>query len=391
MKILMLAPEPFFQPRGTPISVYFRLKALSAMGHKVDLITYPLGRDKLFPGLKIIRVPRLPGLRRIKIGPSFVKIPLDLMMAALTLARLAWIRYDLVFSHEEAAFFGAFFAKCRRVPHVYDMHSSLPQQLDNFKFTRSDFIKGVFRFLEKFVLKNSASVIVICPDLYKQVERMGFSGKSFLLENFCEFDCRPLSQSEKTRLRSRFAASGQKLVLYTGNFESYQGIDLFLRAAAGVRDLRVIFLLVGGTPEEVREKNRMAGDLGIAGRVHFTGQVPPSRVPHYIEIADVLASPRTEGTNTPLKIYSFLKSGKPTVATDLWTHTQVLDENIAVLGKPEPEKMAAAVTFACFHPEAKNRAEKAAAMAAERYSFSRYKNILAEILRNAGEAGGSSQ
>jgi hypothetical protein len=33
MNILMLAPEPYFQPRGTPISVFFRLKALSAMGH----------------------------------------------------------------------------------------------------------------------------------------------------------------------------------------------------------------------------------------------------------------------------------------------------------------------------------------------------------------------
>ena len=39
MKILMLAPEPFFQPRGTPISVYQRIKALSALGHEVDLAT----------------------------------------------------------------------------------------------------------------------------------------------------------------------------------------------------------------------------------------------------------------------------------------------------------------------------------------------------------------
>lgn len=383
MKILMLAPEPFFQPRGTPISVYFRLKALSAMGHEVDLITYPLGEDTNFPGVHIYRVPRLPGLKRIKIGPSLVKIPLDAIMAAKSLFHLLKKRYDLVFSHEEAAFFGTLFAGFRGIPHIYDMHSSLPQQLDNFEFTRSGFIKRVFQILERYVLKHSASVIVICPDLYAQVKRMGFPAKTFLLENFCEFDCRILSPKEKADLRSRFAAPEQKLVLYTGNFQSYQGIDLFLEAAAEIKDSRVVFLLVGGSPEDVVRKRKKARRLGMEGRVCFTGQVPPACVPHYIEIADILVSPRTAGTNTPLKIYSFLKSGKPTVATNLWTHTQVLDEGIAVLGEPNPKNMGKAIAFACFHPDAGKRATRAAAMAAEKYSFSRYKDILNQVLQNA--------
>jgi hypothetical protein len=45
MKILMIAPEPFFQPRGTPFSEYHRLQALSKLGHEVDFITYPIGED----------------------------------------------------------------------------------------------------------------------------------------------------------------------------------------------------------------------------------------------------------------------------------------------------------------------------------------------------------
>lgn len=379
----MLAPEPFFQPRGTPISVYFRLKALSAMGHRVDLITYPLGEDRSFSGVEIFRAPRLPGLKNIKIGPSLMKIPLDIMMAAQTLRKLFHNPYDVVFSHEEAAFFGALFAGWRKVPHIYDMHSSLPQQLDNFEFTQSGLLKKIFLWLERYVLKHSASVIVICPDLYEKVQEMGFSKKTYLLENFCDFDGRSLSGKEKMDLRRQFALTEQKLVLYAGNFQPYQGIDLFLRAAAGVPDSRVVFLLVGGTPEDVRIKRKMAADLGLEKRIHFTGQVPPSHVPNYIGIADVLVSPRISGTNTPLKIYSFLKSGKPTVATDLKTHTQVLDETIAVLEKPEPEKLGRAITFACFHPHAKQRAERAFAMAAEHYSFSRYRNILDQVLKNA--------
>ena len=59
MKILMLAPEPFFQPRGTPISVYQRIRALSDLGHEVDLVTYHLGEDKVIENLKIVRIPNL--------------------------------------------------------------------------------------------------------------------------------------------------------------------------------------------------------------------------------------------------------------------------------------------------------------------------------------------
>ena len=38
MKSLMIAPQPFFQPRGTPFSVLGRLHALSELGHSVDLV-----------------------------------------------------------------------------------------------------------------------------------------------------------------------------------------------------------------------------------------------------------------------------------------------------------------------------------------------------------------
>jgi len=75
MKILMLAPEPFFQPRGTPFSEYFRIKALSDLGHRVDLITYHLGEDVKINNLKILRIPDLFYIKKIKIGPSWAKIP----------------------------------------------------------------------------------------------------------------------------------------------------------------------------------------------------------------------------------------------------------------------------------------------------------------------------
>src|SRR5436190_18520335 len=49
VRILMIAPEPFFEPRGTPFSEYHRIRALIDLGHTVDLVTYPFGRDVSLP------------------------------------------------------------------------------------------------------------------------------------------------------------------------------------------------------------------------------------------------------------------------------------------------------------------------------------------------------
>ncbi len=213
MKVLMLAPEPFFQPRGTPISVYFRIKALSDLGHQTDLITYPLGRDIPFPGFSIRRVPNLLGLKAVKIGPSWPKIPLDGLMALRAFGALARARYDVVYSHEEAAFFGIALAKLFGVPHLYDMHSSLPQQLTNFQFSASPLLKSIFTGLEDAVLKSSGSVIVICRDLFDYVRSKGFAGKAVFLENFMDFNDfeeAPASPETIARIRRETAPGGEK-------------------------------------------------------------------------------------------------------------------------------------------------------------------------------------
>ena len=56
-------------------------------------------------------------------------------------------RYDAVHSHEEGAAIGLVLAAMLGVPHLYDMHSSLPQQLANFKFSRSRLLRRAVRDL----------------------------------------------------------------------------------------------------------------------------------------------------------------------------------------------------------------------------------------------------
>src|SRR5690242_10736970 len=119
VRILMIAPEPFFEPRGTPFSEFHRIRALTRLGHTVDLATYPFGRDVQIAGLQTFRCVKPPFLSRVRIGPSWAKVPLDLSLA-FTATRLALTRrYDAVHSHEEGGLIGILLARWLRVPHLY--------------------------------------------------------------------------------------------------------------------------------------------------------------------------------------------------------------------------------------------------------------------------------
>src|SRR6476660_6623988 len=179
----MIAPEPFFEPRGTPFSEFHRIRALTALGHHVDLVTYPFGRDVSMPGLRIFRCLQPPFVRSVKIGPSIAKIPLDALLTLAVLRRALRERYDAIHSHEEGGLIGVALAAVLRIPHLYDMHSSLPQQLTNFAFSRSALMRRAFLALERLMITRSRVVIVICPSLEDTVRAIAPQARTVLIEN----------------------------------------------------------------------------------------------------------------------------------------------------------------------------------------------------------------
>jgi glycosyltransferase involved in cell wall biosynthesis len=165
------------------------------------------------------------------------------------------------------------------------------------------------------------------------------------------------------------------VVLYTGTFEPYQGLDLLYAAMRGVIDALpdARLVMVGGEPAQIESARRKVRELGIERAVIFTGQRPFEEVPAYLDAADVLASPRSTGTNTPLKIYQYLRSGRPIVATRLLTHTQVLTDETSFLADPTPRAFAEAVLAALRDPAAaKAVGERARTLAEIKYSDTAY-------------------
>ncbi len=343
MKILMLAPQPFFEPRGTPLSILGRLKALSELGHEVDLLTYHLGRNISMPKVVIYRTPYISFIKAVRIGPSLTKLFLDVLLLTKAFCLLRKGHYDLIHTHEEASFFGILLAKLFRIRHLYDMHSSLPQQLSNFRYTRSRRLIRVFEWLEQRTINSSDAIITICPALDEHVKKVNGHVPHVIIENVAsEWDVEKVSEEEVQKFKAAHSLDGKKVVLYTGNFEPYQGIDLLIASAEQVIRQRkdVMFLLMGGKTEEVQKYQNQVKELGLSAHVHFLGMRPPEEIPQALRLSSILISPRTGGSNTPLKIYAYLQSGKPIVATNLYTNTQVLNPDVAVLVEPNPDGLA---------------------------------------------------
>jgi glycosyltransferase involved in cell wall biosynthesis len=373
----MIAPEPFFEPRGTPFSEYHRIKALLALGHTVDLVTYPFGRDVELPGLRVIRCLRPPFIRHIGIGPSWTKVPLDLTLAASAM-RLAMTRkYDAVHSHEEGGAIGLVLAALLRVPHLYDMHSSLPQQISNFGHGNKRWLARLFSVLERHMVRRSKVVIVICPQLEDVVREVDSTVQPVLIENAPGSGDLPIEGSGERVRASLGLAADAPVVLYTGTFEHYQGLDLLFAAMAialkSVPDAKLV--LAGGQPAQIAAAKAEAARAGLGESVIFAGQRPAEEIPAYLDAATVLVSPRSTGTNTPLKIYQYLRSGRPIVATRLLTHTQVLDDSTSILTDATPEGYAAGIVAAIVDRDRAARvARQARDLAETKYSYEAYLN-----------------
>ncbi len=333
MHILFLAPHPFYQERGTPIAVNLLLKAFSEKGYAVDVVTYHEGFDVEHHNVKFYRTPWIAGINNIRPGFSWKKIICDLLMFFIAINLVRKNKYYLIHSVEESVFFALFFKIFFGIPYVYDMDSSLSQQIiDKRPFLK--YFSSIFRLCESFAVKHSIAVVPVCEALYRSIQTY-CPRRVVVLHDVSLLEGSEGSHSEE--LREKISIPGL-LVMYVGNLEAYQGIDLLLDSFALVlqKTTKADLVIIGGVPQDISTYQKKARELTIEHKVHFLG---PKRIEHlggYLAQADIVVSPRLQGENTPMKLYSYLHSGKALLATNLSTHTQVLNSRVAMLADPTP-------------------------------------------------------
>lgn len=387
-RILVVAPQPFYEDRGTPIAVRQVLQALGELGRSVDLLTFPIGTDISVPGLSIFRSANPFGFRRVPIGLSLRKVILDVPLAWSLRQAIDPARYSCIHAVEEAAFPAAVLARRHGIPLLYDMQSSLPEQLARLDPLNLSSTRHALDALERWLVRRS-SVVVTSAGLAVRVKAMApeVPVREWHFPS-APTDSTPIGVQS---LREELGLSGTgPVVLYSGSFEPYQGLPELIAAIPAVREKvpGVTFVLVGADRANGLVAHQRADHLVAAGALRIIERQPREAMASYLALADVLVSPRAYGGNLPLKVFDYLAAGRPIVATDIPTHRTVLTEERAVLVAPRTEALAAGILSVLADPERAERlATEGRRYAQAHLGWSRFvdsvEDLYAEVERDA--------
>ena len=377
LSILVIAPQPFFQNRGTPIAVRLLVEELARLGHEVHLLVFHEGEEVELDGVSVHRIPALPWIKDIPPSFSWKKLVCDIFLCFKAAALLRRHRFDVLHAVEESAFMAMVLKKVFRVPYIYDMDSSLALQLaDKFVLLRP--VRPLLDFCERQAVRASNGVVAVCRSLEQIAVGYAPDKPVVRLEDISLLD---EGASSGEILRERYGITGP-IMLYVGNLEGYQGIDLLLESfrLSRERGCRGNLVIIGGTEATIAHYRQKAEELRIEDRTVFTGPRPVALLGHFLAQADILLSPRIQGNNTPMKLYSYLDSGKAVLATDLPTHTQVLADDFACLVQPTRESMAAGMTDLLSDPvRCRELGERGRKVARENYSIEAFRRKLSNF------------
>ncbi|MDH3346548.1 MAG: glycosyltransferase [Desulfobulbaceae bacterium] len=377
MNILMLAPQPFYTERGTPMNVRLMCRILGEAGHQVDLLTFPTGSEITLQNVRIIKVPNILGVKGIPVGFSLIKIIYDVLMFFYVTTLCIRKRYQVIHGIEEGGFLAVIFAKIFRTRSIFDMDSSMSEQFAQHKIFKHSCTPAIISVLERWALRSTDLTVTVCEALSKKALSMAPGIEIVQIEDIPLQEEQP-DQAVIHEVEQYLQTKGitdQPFILYTGNLEKYQGIDLLLEAwktlANKYQQLTTNRLvIVGGAAEQIQRYQDICEQLDISQQVVFTGARPAKEMSVWMNKASGLVSPRSEGENTPLKIYTYMASGKPIIATAKKTHTQVLNDTVAILAAPVPLDFAEALAICLFEPQqAAIKGAAAAQLVEEKYSY----------------------
>ena len=324
-------------------------------GHTVDVITLPFGSDPEYPGIKVCRCRPIPFARSVGIGFSLAKLLLDVNLAFRAFALARRNKFDCIHAVEEGAFIGLLLSRLAGVPLVYDMDSVMSHEIARSALRRFPPAGWLIRAAERLAIRNAALVVTISDGMAEYIRRIDPSKDIVIVPDI------PISIEGADANRARVQMpceliANRKIIMYAGSLANYQGLDLLVSAMAGVtaHSPEVVLVIVGGDEKGIKRLAALAKGAGVK-QVLFMGKKPPDQIPDFLSAADVLVSPRRGGLNPPAKIYTYMQSGKPVVATDIPAHTTVLGRDAAVLVEATPEGIAEGILWALAHPEEADR------------------------------------
>lgn len=327
MRIIMIAPTPFFADRGCHTRIYGQISALQRMGYKIKLVTYGLGRE--IDGVETIRCFNFPWYKKLSAGPSVWKIFLLPFIAFKAKKVIRVYKPDIVYAylHEGAcvAKFCSFFQK--EPLYVFDCQGSLSGEIVQHRFVKDgSILYKLFCWLERRI-DGWFPVVTQSENLYMQLKHMGVPESRIInaldaVDTSLFAPCRPdMELVEKYQINV-----SEPRVLFMGLLEEYQGVDLMFEAFQYVcRQIPKVQFIVIGYPN-IEKYQKLAKDLGIAKNVIFVGKIRFEETPRYLSLASVAVAPKISTSEGDGKIYNYMAMQMGVVCFDRQISREIMGD-----------------------------------------------------------------
>lgn len=242
--------------------------------------------------------------------------------------------------HVSAAVTSFMPAKFLKIPFVYEAHSFWIAEIEMLGVKKSPLFYYT-KITENYVLKHCEAVIALSEKMKEEFIKKGVDERRMHLI-YPSVDLRMFNARKAENMPIEDCLPEDLIVMYTGNFWQWQGIDLLLDSIPSVtREVsNVKFVIVGGKPEEIRIKQNKVKK--VRGHVIFLGRQPYNLMPSLMSKADVLVIPRPNSPinwTTPRKMGEYLAMGKPVLATDVGDHKRILIDNKCGIVTPPSSEM----------------------------------------------------
>ncbi|NRB07290.1 MAG: glycosyltransferase [Richelia sp.] len=146
------------------------LRVLSERQENVDVLAYPEGTDIKYEHITLYRANKIPFVTNVQPGFSWKKIAYDFVLFLKAIQLVLRQKYHLIHAVEETVFIALLLKTIFRIPYIYNMDSSLAQQMVE-KYSFLSPLKRIFECFEEIAVKNAEVAIPVCPALASDIAK----------------------------------------------------------------------------------------------------------------------------------------------------------------------------------------------------------------------------
>ncbi len=390
LKILVIAPTPFFADRGTHIRILEEALALEKLGHTITLVTYHIGGDipeGLGSRIDVRRIRRwLFWYHKLEAGPDWQKILLDLLLMKKTFSLARSIRPDIIHGHlHEGALIGFVAQRLlfwQDMKLVTDLHGSLVKEMVSHAYLGQGVLRRFFRFLEERIDRLGEVAVTSSWENTEEVKQIRGGKKTETLLDGVRLEMFQ-GLPERRVLRKRYGVPEDRLVVvYTGALIPNKGIRFLLEAIPLVvaRHANAHFVIAGFPLDGLNGYLKTA-----VFQKHVTVLSPLSyltALPSVLSLADIGVDPKEARVKQASgKLLQYMGAGLPVACFDTQNNREYLGEGGRYAPLVSTEGLAETLSDMLANPQVLTKQGDLNRKRAERFTWEQSARRLEKIYR----------